>query len=139
MAGKLASPVIISVARPLAVGVTNREMVRPALITSELVTIEYAAGRQQAREESLTGFLVGGLADPQAHRTCLSAYSLKDRGAIVGEGAMATVLVGAPPWRIFWRGLALTCCRKREQRRRQSGAALYSARVLHLRTALAPL
>lgn len=139
MAGNLASPVIISVARPRAVGVTNREMVRPALIPGEFVPIEDAAGRQGGYRGELTGFLVGGLADPPAHRTCLSAYSLKDRGAIVDEGAMAMVLVGAPPWRIFWRGLALTCCRKREQPRRQSGAVLCSARALHLRTALAPL
>jgi hypothetical protein len=42
----------------------DREMVQPALVADKLVAVEDAAGRQQAAEDGLTGFLVRSLADP---------------------------------------------------------------------------
>ena len=90
--------IAIIIASPLVLGMADYEVVRPALVASQFVAVEDAAGQQQAAEDGLTGFLVTAVADPHPLLAALARGLLEERRAIIGERSPAWPLISSSPW-----------------------------------------
>ncbi len=95
-------PVTIVIARPFTGAVTDGPMRRMApRIAVGLVGIQHGApNRNILVDQRVAGLLIGMLADPKAMFAALARDQMNDRWPVVRIGAAATLVIGAPAWRI---------------------------------------
>jgi hypothetical protein len=97
-----ASTITIMIARPFANPVANRGMgrVTPAVALPFVRVQLRPVSRNGFGDERLARPPVRVVTHPKTLLACLARDDAKDGGAIIGEGAMAFVLIGPSAWRV---------------------------------------
>src|SRR5262249_51774144 len=106
----LAYSISIIIARPFLHAVADAGVLgMHARIVRGLISIQdRTLGRHIPFNNGAGGRLVGVLQYPIAHLVAGAADQTEDRWPVVGVGALAFLLIGAPPGWIVWIGMAGT-------------------------------